>query len=175
MPYLQLFGFTVASVATERGGLQLWEQRRLGEQAEGVAVVGGGAETRNGFAMGFRGITFVHVPAVLRKFLVDAFHKLITVGLCKNRRGGDAHHLAVAFHNALVADAVVGTETVAVDKQKVGTHRQAVHGAVHGEKRSLKNVDMVNLIVVNDAHCPSQGVALYYGTQCVAGMLGKLL
>ena len=121
MPYLQLFGFTVASVATERGGLQLREQRGLGEQAEGVAVVGGGAKTRNGFAMGFRGITFVHVPAVLRKFLVDAFHKLIAVGLCKNRRGGDAHHLAVAFHNALVADAVVGTETVAVDKQMLRT------------------------------------------------------
>ena len=76
MPYLQLFGFTVASVATERGRLQLWEQRRLGEQAEGVAVVGGGAETRNGFAMGFRGITFVHVPTVLRKFL-DAAAMLI--------------------------------------------------------------------------------------------------
>ena len=70
---------------------------------------------------------------------------------------------------------MVGSESVAVDKQCFGANRQLVDGAVHGCYRRLEDIDFIDFFGRNESHSPGKSFALYDGAQLVALAFGELL
>ena len=107
-----------------------------------------------------RRIALVRLPVVLRIFLVEFVHIVVTECLCEYRRGGDGQILAVAFDDGGVGQGAVGLEPVSVDDDGLRSHGELVEGPVHGEDGGVEDVYPVYLLWGDDAHSPGGGIAL---------------
>ena len=67
-------------------------------------MIGRDTKLADGLAMLRRGIAFVRLPIVLRKFLGQLHHIVVAVGFRQNARGGNRLELRIAFHDAGVGD-----------------------------------------------------------------------
>ena len=121
------------------------------------------------------GVAGVVVPSVEGKLLVEPHHAVVAVGLGEDGGGGDGEVGGVALDDAVVGNdlsvalrVVVGIEAVAVDDEVVGTHGELVDGTVHGGDAGTQDVHLVNLLVRDDAHGPTDGIALNLLAQLVA-------
>ena len=76
-------------------------------------------------------------------------HIFVTPGLGQDTGRSDRGEEAVSFDDAPVRDASVLSEPVTVDQQQPGPDAQLVEGQVHGLERCLKDIDPVDLVVVD--------------------------
>lgn len=154
--------------ASEEGELE-------GEEAEGFAVEGGGAEALYGGTVGGGGVAFVHLPVVAGKAGGEGAHGLVAVGFGEDGGCGDVAEAAVAFDKGFPGEVGVGFEAVAVDDDTAWAHRQGVEGAVHGQDAGVEYVDVVDLLGRALGHGPGYGLLLDDGAQGLAATLCELL
>lgn len=83
-------------------------------------MIGRDTVCHNGCTVIFGGIALVLCPVVVRKLLGNLLHKFVTVSFGEDARSGDAHHLAVAFHDCGIRDVIIWIETVAVNEDVLG-------------------------------------------------------
>ena len=114
------------------------------------------AELRDFFIVQLCAVAFVLREAVLRIFLIHFAHIAVTGHFGKDRRGGNGHAFGIALDDR---DFVAGESglTVAVDQSKIRLHAQRFHGAAHGEKGGLQNVDLVDLFFACRADAVGDG------------------
>ena len=138
----------------------------VAEEIIAAAVVGGDAILADGLAVLLRGIALVGAPVVLGIFLCQAVHVVITVGLGEDAGGSDSEVFAVALHDGrmgqllAVSRVLIGLEAVAIDDDGLRAHLQLIQGTMHGEYRSVEDIDLVDLLGGDDAHSPGYGIAL---------------
>ena len=162
-----LFSLFLPGLRVEEGWLGV-------DEAEGESVVGCDAIVSDGLTVCFGGITFVYPPSVLRVLSINTHHIFVTVCLREDRCCGDAHHLAVAFHYALMGNTGIRLKSVTVNQQIFRFDGQRLDGAVHRKKRCVEYVYLVNLLRGNNTHRPSKCITLDNRSQCVALLLRQL-
>ena len=146
-----------------------------GKEAEGEAVVGGGAVGFDGGAVVGGGIAFVGCPAVGGILAMKPAHDFVTVGFGEYGGGGDIAKPSVALYECLPGDVAVWFEAIAVDDNGVGAQRQGVEGAVHGQDGGVEYVDAVDFLRRADAHAPCKSLGFDDGPERLATALGGLL
>lgn len=100
--------------------------------------------------------------------MVQVAHKIVAVGLGQNAGGGNGSINGVALDDAFMPDPFVFIEAVAVDEQKLRFLFQFVQGQVHGFKRSVKNIDAVDLFMIHHGHAVADRVFFNECAQDVA-------
>ncbi len=115
-------------------------------------MVFGGAVLANGGPMCGRGIAFVLVPMVHRKFFMDLVHIGITIGFGQNRGGRNAHELTVAFDDAFMRDVAKGPKAIAVHDNIFRGRDQLVQGLVHRHDGGIEDVDLIDFCGIDMRH-----------------------
>ena len=112
--------------------------------------------------------------AVLGMTAVQLGHLGITGHLGEDGGGADGGHQAVALdHGARLHRQC--RAAVAVDKDQLGCHGEARHGALHGQHGGVQYIELVDLIRGGAAYGPGQGLCLDLAIQGEALLLGELL
>ena len=168
--------------------LELEGELFVAQEVVGEAVEGRDAVLADGFAMLARGIPHVVLPVVLGILLCQVEHILVAMGLGEDAGSGDGLVFGVALHDAGVGESKtlpaplfrgelwgVGLEAVAIDDDGFGSHDELVESAMHGEEGGAEDVDAVDLLGGNNAHCPGEGIVLNLLAQFVALLGGELL
>ena len=115
-------------------------------------MVFGGAILANGRPMRCRGIAFVLVPMVHRKFFMDFVHIGIAIGFGQNRGGRNAHELAVAFDDAFIRDVAKGLKAIAVHDDIFRGPDQLAQGLVHCHDGGIEDVDLIDFCGIDMRH-----------------------
>lgn len=99
----------------------------------------------------------------------------IAPGFGKDAGCGNAGVDAIAFDDALVGNALVGGESVAIYQEQAGLHAQLGYGEVHGFEGGFEDVDLVNFCVAD--LCDGPGECFFFDdyTEFVAGGFVELL
>ena len=105
---------------------------------------------------------------------MEAAHRFVTMRLSKNGCGSDIGKSTITLHESLPRQIAVGLESVAIHNHSTGTHLQRIKGAMHSKDRCVKDIDFVNLMIIDDADCPSHSLRLNDGAQRVALSFGEL-
>ena len=136
----------------------------------------------DGIAMFLGGIAFVRLPVVLRVFLGQAVHVVVTIGLGKYRSGSNAQVFAVALDDGGVWDVdgitidhgTVGLESVAVNDDVLRAHLQLIQGTMHGQYGGIEDIDFVYFLRSDDTHRPRYGITLNDVTQLLTALVRQL-
>ncbi len=104
----------------------------------------GDAKFLQGGQMLGRRITGVAVPAITRMLLRQIHHEAIACHFCHNGGGGDGKATGIALDDAFGAALQGQGDFVAVDQVVMG--QQGGGGALHGQKRGVQDVQLVNLL-----------------------------
>ena len=125
--------------------------------------------------MFFSRIPFVLVPIIIRIFLMQTIHVIITVCLCQNGCCCNGKELAVSFYHSSVWQILIFMKTVAINQQMFRTDFQLIYSPMHGQKRSFQYIDLVNLFWSDDSYRPSKSLTFDNLTQLVSLTLCQLL
>ncbi len=136
-----------------------------------------GRETVLGYggAMSLSGIALVDIPVIMGVEAMETLHLGIAVSLGQNRGCGYVGKAAIALDKSLPGQIAVRFESIAIDNDSARAHRQGVKSPMHGQNRSIQYVDVVNLIMGDNAHGPGHSLGLNDRTQSIALPLGQLL
>lgn len=119
-------------------------------------------------------ITLVLNPVVLREFVMYFLHVIIPVGLGQYAGRSYGSIDPVALDDAFMGNSFIRGEPVAVDQQKLGLWIELLYRQVHAFKRSLQDVDLVNLAVAQISNCIGKCVFLNERTQLVTLLFCQL-
>src|SRR5690606_16728298 len=105
-------------------------------------------------------IASVCFPAVVRKFLADLPHKGVTVSFGQYRGSSNRIKKPIATYNALVRHIPISIKTVAIDQQKLRPYCTIVQCSVHGQERSVQNIDLIDFLIAHLRHSPANSFSL---------------
>lgn len=103
-------------------------------------------------------IALIAFPIIVWKFPMQATHIGVAPGLGQYAGRGDAGIDAVAFYYTFMSQGLIRTEAIAVDQQEGRFLPQLIDGHVHGLEGGLKNIDLVDLVVVYHGNGIGNGV-----------------
>lgn len=121
----------------------------------------------NGSAVLGRTISLIGVPLVVRKFVVQVAHEIITVGLGENAGRSYRSINGIAFYHTLVLYLFIFGETVAIDQQELRFRFHFIQRQVHGLERSIQNIDAVDLFVIDARYAVADGIRFNIGAKRV--------
>ena len=123
----------------------------------------------------FRRITFVMLPVITWEFLMQFVHVVITISFGKDRSSSYRKIFAISLYNSSMRYVGVLLETVSIDQQMLRTGFQPVYRPVHGEKRCIQDVYLINLFGRNNADGPGNRIPLNHFAQSISLLLRQLL
>ena len=115
---------------------------------------------RDAFPVFLGGVALVTCPVVHGVAFVQLLHVLVPVSLRKYRGGSDCHVFAVTFDYAMMFDAPVRFETVAVHENVLGGDAQLSQCPVHSLDGRVEDVYFVYFLVVHGGDCPRESFPL---------------
>ena len=101
-------------------------------------------------------ITFVLLPIVYGKLNMKFFHIVVPVGFGQDRRSGDRHIFTVSLYNAKVGNIFVFFKAIAVDDDVLRAQGELVQSPMHGQNRSIEDIDPVDFMINHKIHSPGQ-------------------
>lgn len=116
-------------------------------KAESTAMEFAGAVLVQSILVLAGSIAFILNPIVLREFMMYFLHVIIAVSLGQDAGRSYRRVKPVALDDAFMGNSFIRGEPVAVDQQKLGLGSELLYGQVHAFKRSLQDIDLVNLAV----------------------------
>ena len=101
-------------------------------------------------------------------------HIIIAIGLGKNGGSRNGKIFAITFYNGRMRQFPVFLKAVSVDEQMLRTQLQPVDSTMHGEKRGVQDVYLINFLRRDNSHRPRQSLFFYNFTQGIPLLFGKL-
>ena len=86
---------------------------------------------------------------------MQGIHIVIPISLRQDRGRCNGKVFTIPLHYGGMRQILVFLETITVYQQMFRTHLQLVDSPMHGQERSIQDIDLVNLLGSNDAHRPS--------------------
>ena len=110
------------------------------QQAEGHSMVRCGAELSNGFTMCFGGIAEVAVPTILRVFLGECFHAVVTIGLGQHGGCRDGKVSGIALDDGVGGNLFVRAPAVAIDNDVLWPYSELIQCPLHGQDGAAQDI-----------------------------------
>jgi len=121
-----------------------------------------------------RGVAHIGLPVVGWVLLCHAEHEGIPVGLGENRRRSNTQKAAIALDQTGVGNAGVRTEAIPVDQQMARWWIELIDRAMHRQKGSIQDVDLIDLTGFDRGYGPTKRSLFNQGTQFLSLWGGKL-
>ena len=115
------------------------------------------------------------IPVIIGKFVMQAIHIVIAICFCKNGCSSDRKIFPIPLDDSRMRYVKVLFKPVAINEQMLRAKFQLIDCPVHGKKRSIKNIYLINFFGRNNSYRPSNSLFLYHLTQCITLLFGELL
>ena len=120
-------------------------------------------------------IPLIALPIIIRIFLCQTIHILITKRLCKNTRCRNRLILAITLYYSCIRYITIRFKSIAIHNNSFRTNLKLVKSTMHCKKTRIQNINLIYLLGSYNAYSPRYCIPDNLVTQLATTLLRQLL